>query len=82
MDFEIRMARLIAERLGKRRNPWNYAGADSSSLETVSKQAVLIKSHGKTQGKFFMGEKIEAKTKIEAIEQAAHRGFSVFFVVL
>jgi hypothetical protein len=32
MDFEIRMAQLIAERFGKRRNPWNCAGADSSSL--------------------------------------------------
>ncbi|MGB3399388.1 MAG: hypothetical protein WBA34_04355 [Candidatus Deferrimicrobiaceae bacterium] len=38
------------------------------------KQAVLTKSHGKTQGNSFMDEKIEAKTNMEA--RAPAWGFS------
>jgi hypothetical protein len=61
MDFEIPMAQSIAERFGKRRNPRNYEGLVPVIQE---KQAVLTKSHGKTQGNFFMGEKIEERERV------------------
>jgi hypothetical protein len=76
MDFEIPMAQSIAERFGKRRNPRNYAGLIPVLQE---KQAVLTKYHGKTQGNFFMGEKIEVKTGIEERKRVARRVFFSIF---
>jgi len=70
------MAQSIAERFGKRRNPRNYAGLIPVLQE---KQAVLTKYHGKTQGNFFMGEKIEVKTGIEERKRVARRVFFSIF---